>query len=286
MSYRALHGMMLSGKFQGPGDIKAWFHEHGAEEAGWLQNFSKRARLDIRPEPEDLWRLYALSRVLEVMALSFQTGRADGSDWPGPGMTVQEWCSFAERLGLTVHVPQRFSPFDCELYRPENGNDPDQPITLAKVHWPCLMLGNLLICRAGVAALGGRKVFSAHVAETSTLYWAYWRKYRRCADLSNGWGSNSQWSTSFRRDYRIDGRLYYNVDGEYDLAPHKPINPYHPPRPQPVYPWQEREEQKYPLTRRERLELLIHRCFIVADKQQPGLWPYDDKIVLREGTGP
>lgn len=86
---------------------------------------------------------------------------------------------------------------------------------------------------------------------------------------------NSQWRTSFRRDYRIDGRLHYNVDGEHDLSPHKPTGPY-----------SGSGNDKYHLTRRERLELLIYRCFIVAAKEERGLWPYDDKIVLREGTAP
>jgi hypothetical protein len=275
MSYRALYRMVVSKKFEGPASIESWFQDHGAEETEWLQDFSARARLDASPEREDLWRLYALSRVLEVMALSFQAGNADGTDWRGPGFSVDQWCSFAERLGLTVHVPQRFSPFDCELYRPENGNEPDQPITLAKVHWPCLMLGNMLICRAGVSALGGRNVFSAQLAETSTLFWAYWRKYRPHEDLSHGWGHNSQWSTSFRRDYRVDGRLHYNVDGEHDLAARKPTGPYHGSG-----------TDNYQLTREERVELLTHRCLIVADKERRGLWPYNDKIVLEERTGP
>ena len=255
MPYRALHDMMLGGRFQGASSLDTWLQEYGAE-VEWLRSFGQRGRPDVQADREDLWRLYGLSRVLETMALSFQTGRADGSDWPGPGLAVYEWCSFAERLGLTVHVPQRFSPFDCEFYRPENGNDPDQPITLAKVHWPCLMLGNLLICRAGVSAMGGRNIFSAQLAQTSTLYWAYRRKYRRSWDLSRGWGSNSQWRTSFRRDYRIDGRLYYNVDGEHDLSPHKPNGPY-----------SDSGNDEYHLTRRERLELLIYRCFIVAAKE-------------------
>lgn len=76
---------------------------------------------------------------------------------------------------------------------------------------------------------------------------------------------------------------------QYDLAPRKPVNPHHPPRPRNEHVWladHPWEEKKYPLTRRERLELLIYRGFIVADKEQPELWPYDDKIVLREGTGP
>jgi hypothetical protein len=51
------------------------------------------------------------------------------------------------------------------------------------------------------------------VAARSCLYWAWWRRNRTAADLSHGWGVNSQWGTDFRRDYIADGQLHYNVDG-------------------------------------------------------------------------
>jgi hypothetical protein len=31
-----------------------------------------------------------------------------------------------------------------------------------------------------------------------------------------------------------------------------------------------------PLSREERTELLTHRCYIVTDKRQTDLWPFDD----------
>ena len=46
---------------------------------------------------------------------------------------------------------------------------------------------------------------------SSPLYWASRRRYRPAVDLSHGWGSNSLWRTSFRRDYRLPDRLVYNV---------------------------------------------------------------------------
>ncbi|MEV4706843.1 hypothetical protein [Actinoplanes sp. NPDC049316] len=54
------------------------------------------------------------------------------------------------------------------------------------------------------------------MATTSPLYWASWRRYRPAVDLSHGWGSNSRWRTSFRRDYRLTDRLAYNVDAALD----------------------------------------------------------------------
>jgi hypothetical protein len=98
----------------------------------------------------------------------------------------------------------------------------------------------------------GRARLVKEVAERSTLYWAYARNTRPTDDPSRGWGGNSQWRTAFRRDYALDGRLWYNVGGREhpggaggDLAP------------------------------RERDELLRHRCFVTCTGASDDLWPYD-----------
>ena len=64
-----------------------------------------------------------------------------------------------------------------------------------------------MFSRAGVAVCGGKDYIQPEIAMSSTIYWAFRRKYRPYSDLSHGWGSNSQWRTSFRRDYRIGGRF-------------------------------------------------------------------------------
>ena len=46
----------------------------------------------------------------------------------------------------------------------------------------------------------------------------------------------------FRRDYRIGGRFYFNVDGEHNIA--------------------NAGGSEDGLTQAERIELLTHRCFI------------------------
>lgn len=61
----------------------------------------------------------------------------------------------------------------------------------------------------------GRQLPGFGVAERSTLYWAWWRRNRSTHDRSHGWGGNSQWRTDFRRDYRADGQLFYNVDAAH-----------------------------------------------------------------------
>jgi len=50
------------------------------------------------------------------------------------------------------------------------------------------------------------------------LYFTYLRRSRPTCDLSHGWGSNSQWSTDFRRDYAGGGMLHHNVDGVATLS--------------------------------------------------------------------
>ena len=74
------------------------------------------------------------------------------------------------------------------------------------------MVGSLLLKRAGVTVLAGAHRIDSTVAATSTLYWAWRRQARPTMDLSGGWGSASQWATSFRRDYVLGAELHYNVD--------------------------------------------------------------------------
>lgn len=244
--------------------IAPWMESH-ADEVEWLRSFAARRGDPIPPaDDEDLWRLYALSRVVETLLLSFQQGRADGSDWPGPQISLEDYHRFAESLDLTATDSPTFSPFYHEIVEVEEAPDDDQPVTIEGTFWPCLMLGDMVLSRAGVRVSGGRRFIRKDVAESSTLYWAYRRKNRAHEDLSHGWGSNSQWRTHFRRDYRIGAELHYNVSGKHDLAAHEPAG-----------------ENRHELTRDERIELLIHRCFIRTTKPHRDLWPYDDILRAR-----
>ncbi|WP_437297214.1 hypothetical protein [Sorangium sp. So ce426] len=110
---------------------------------------------------------------------------------------------------------------------------------------------------------GGSDVIRKGIAESSTMYWAYRRKNRPQQDLSQGWGSNSQWRTAFRRDYRVGQTSYYNVDGKRDLSA-----------------LESTVEDDEGLTREERVELLTNRCFIFTAKPHDDLWPYDDKLQI------
>jgi hypothetical protein len=99
---------------------------------------------------------------------------------------------------------------------------------------------------------------SSEVAEQSTLYFTHRRLYRKTMDLSVGWGSNSQWRTSFRRDYEHDGCFLYNVDGEIDLTSDSQFN---------------KDHIELPVL--ERIELCKNRCFIISMREDSDLWPYN-----------
>jgi hypothetical protein len=245
--------------------IAPWVESHLSERE-WLRSFALRRGDPIPPaDVEDLWRLYALSRVNETLLLGFQHGRADGCDWPGPTISLDDYQRFAESFGLTATESVPFSPFYHEVVEVEEASDEDQPVKLETTLWPCLMLGDMVFSRAGVRVSGGRRLIRTDVAESSTLYWAFRRKNRPYQDLSHGWGSNSQWRTRFRRDYRIGEEVHYNVDGKHDLAAPEPA-----------------AEDRDGLTRDERIELLTNRCFVRTTKPHDDLWPYDD--MLRAGA--
>ncbi|WP_437983864.1 hypothetical protein [Sorangium sp. So ce117] len=174
-----------------------------------------------------------------------------------------EYVAFAEALGLTIAETSSFSPFYHEIVEVEYADDRRQPVSIASYAWPCLMLGDLLFSRAGARVRGGSEIIRKDIAESSTMYWTYRRKNRPVQDLSHGWGSNSQWRTAFRRDYRSGQTLCYNVDGKRDLGA-----------------LESTAEDDDGLTREERVELLTNRCFIFTMKPHDDLWPYDDRLQL------
>lgn len=213
---------------------------------------------------ENSYNLYALSRVSDMLLLPYQPNRQNET-WTGPPVTLDERTEWFRSLGMTVIEQQIFCPFYHEVVEVEQSPDPTEPITLLETIWPGFMLDHMLFCRAGVKVRGGIRHIRKNLAETSTLCQTYWRISRPTDDASKGWGSNSQWATTFRRDYVDATTYYYNVDGEYNLngEDSPPDNDM-----QHVL-----DEQK--LTLAEMVELVRHRCFIVTDKDnsQGGLWP-------------
>ena len=263
--YRELHDAMVGCNGRFPSDKLSGWHRSYPDEARWLETFAGAVGPEVPVSEEDGWRLYALSRVLEVMNLTFQHG--DGDGWSGPGLALADVSAFATDLSLSVAVPRGYTPFECEIVGVVEARDDSEEIRLAEVHWPSMLLGNMLVCRAGVTVCAGPRVINPIVASSSTLYWAYRRRNRAHQDRSHGWGHNSQWRTSFRRDYQVGTRVFYNVDGRCDLAANDLAI-----------------DEDFPLTQAERVELLVNRCFILTPKPSDDLWPYDDRVAINAGA--
>ncbi|HEV7765452.1 MAG TPA: hypothetical protein VGQ76_10655 [Thermoanaerobaculia bacterium] len=166
-------------------------------------------------------------------------------------IAASEHEEFMELLGLEKIVQSAFHPFVHEIVSVEESPDDDAPVTIVKEHWPAYMLGPLLITRAGCVVRAGAKQLTKSIAENATLYWAFARRNRPAFDMSVGWGSNSQWRTTFRRDYRLAGVLHYNVDA----------NPM-------------KADRQDDLTPEERLELLRYRSFVRCAKPHDDRFPY------------
>lgn len=209
-------------------------------------------------------RLYALSRVLDLLLLGHQPpdpptpptqpdGVPASHAIPQPGA----FALFCEGLGATPMATRGFHPFFHEIVEVEQAADPDQPPTIVEQRWPGYLLDALVLARAGVAVRAGARHLVRGVADRSVLYWTFRRRARPTTDLSAGWGTNSQWTTTFRRDYVVDGWLHYNVDAA--LAP---------------------DDEPTGLGEEALIQLLRHRCSTVVDHGGE-LFPYGTQHVER-----
>jgi hypothetical protein len=243
--------------------LAPWLREHSTRTAEWFTMIGEQSG-DPFPasiSDENLWDLYAFSRVNDALRIDFQPFSPHSGapehwrEWFG--LTVDDYQDFVAQCGLEVLPPGlEFSPFGHEIVTVEQSQDHSAPIRLDCELWPTVVAGRLLISRAGACVTAGRAQAAKEVAENSTLYWAYLRRNRKCADLSLGWGSNSQWRTGFRRDYLSAGQCHLNVDG--DPARAKYLGTEDP-------------------ADRQRVELLIHRCLVTLGRSDDDdLWPYDD----------
>lgn len=251
--YRELHDAILD--YAGDalyGDLlKPWLLRNDAERR-WLDALRARRGSPV-PELrlEESWRLYALSRIVQLLQLSFAPPVPGPPEWNVATISGDDFARFMEALGLEKAERAGFHPFFHEIVTVDQLAGEDAPPEVAEVYWPGYLLGPLLVSRAGCRVRAGRAHLVKGIAERSTLYWEYARNTRDTDDLSLGWGGSSQWRTPFRRDYLLDGRLHYNVGGlgyrggfGNGLAP------------------------------RERHELLRHRCFVTCTGPSDDLWPY------------
>lgn len=229
---------------------------------------------------DDSWTFYALSRVFEWLTIGAQDqaslGR-DDPDWPRAGdfsaLPRGQLLHFFGAFGMQPMATRRaYHPFFHEIAAAVRDPALSDAVLVEDEVWPGLWFGDLVFARAGVRVRcgPGAPVVPA-VAVRSTLYFAWTRVYRPTCDLSHGWGSNSQWATSFRRDY-VDGAvLRYNVDGGVRLTGDAIV---------PPPPSHDRRDDNAALcgdlTPAERVELLAHRCFVRTAKPHKDRWPFDD----------
>lgn len=199
--------------------LAPWVAENRATVAA-LHRVGDAGMASVALEPADLWALYALSRVAELLILPHQPP-ADGPDW----LPLPAYRQFIGAFGATSPQIEGFHPFLHEIVRVEAAADRSEPPAVVAEWWPSCVVGDLLILRAGVTVRAGAGHLDPVTAAGSALYWASRRRYRPARDLSHGWGSNSQWRTAFRRDYRLGDRLLYNADAALDPGSQQPCDP-------------------------------------------------------------
>ena len=250
--YRTLYDEILDYDGDAPyADLlHPWLRRQDGERR-WLDEMRARRGSPVPPmSPEESWRLYALSRIVDLLQLSFAPATTEPSSAIA-AIGRDDFAGFMDALGLEPVERAGFDPFFHEVVTVDQLAEEDAPPAVAEVYWPGYTLGPLLVSRAGCRVRAGRRHLAKEVAERSTLYWAYARSTRKTQDLSRGWGSNSQWRTAFRRDYALEGRLFYNVGArEHPGGADDELDP------------------------AERAELLRHRCFVTCTKPGDDLWPY------------
>lgn len=234
--------------------LEGWLNDN-AEQRDWLAEFQRRTdhQWDAA-SPDDLAKLYAIFRVTSILLLGFQSPLVE-SNYAGPAISLDGFGGFHERLGFEICSKTEYHPFFHEILSVRQSPNAADPVNIDDCAWPPLMLGNLMFCRAGCSVTAGSQRALESVADRSTLYWTYRRNDRRCRDLSHGWGHNSEWRTSLRRDYLSEQQFHYNVDGKISLNDPSP------------------DTDDLPIS--TCIELVRHRCLVTSNMDDSDLWPYD-----------
>lgn len=208
---------------------------------------------------EESWDLYALSRINDQLVLSFEPVVKEPS--PICPVTSDEYSDFMTEIGMTVgQEPEDFSPFFYEIVHVEPSIG--RPAVIRRL-WPLVTFGQLLFSRAGADIRSGSEFVKKEVGERSVLYFAHRRLHRPTKDLSAGWGSNSQWRTSFRRDYFTETEFLYNVDAGCSVADPAPGS-----------------SPQSDLSKEQRIELLTYRCWVNHRPSGEDDWyPFEDRFV-------
>lgn len=231
---------------------------------------------------DESWSLYALSRVSDLLLESLEPR---GEESPAPLLSREQWSDFWAQLGVRIVPCALYHPFWCEIVAVEKEGDADALPQIEDVFWPALCFGDLLLTRAGVKVRAGQKEVHPEVAPKSLLYFAYSRLGRKTSDLSHGWGHNSQWRTSFRRDYLWHGHYIFNADGKPNFEERPFLES------MPTHEWENLPPKMffasaigddYGLSIEQREELLFNRCFVRSQLEEDDFWPYHDTAIMRQ----
>jgi len=224
-----------------------------------------RSQITVRgwPVSELHFDIYALSRLHDLILCHLvpDTLPRQPEGWfrNGPTQTIdtEDHARLIAALGFETLTEENFTPVLHEIVAVEEAADPDTPIEITQTFWPCVTIGKLLFARAGVALRAGRNMLPAQ-AQSTPLFWAYARCNRPSADLSNGWGSNSQWSTLPRVDVIEDSAIHLNLNTS-----------------EPRFPESEQDSN-----------LLVHRCPLTSGSTADEHWPFDltGTYIRRTGT--
>lgn len=243
--------LRYGGEHWGREVLQPWLDSHPSILAALRE--AGRAELATRAMAStDRWALYALSRLADVLILPLQPASTD-PDHPQDWLPASAYGQFVAATGHPVAAGPAFHPFLHEIVAVEPCDDPRTPPEVVARWWPGLFVGSLLIMRAGVTVRAGSNHLNPVVATRSTMYWASRRRHRPASDLSHGWGGESLWRTTFRRDYWLPDRLVYNVDAALEPAVEHPGG--------------------MPFNRDG--ELLRHRCATLVDEGEEQ-WPWEN----------
>ncbi|PYQ26190.1 MAG: hypothetical protein DMF56_25420 [Acidobacteria bacterium] len=111
------------------GVVRPWMRGQDAERR-WMEDFSKRQGSPVpRATIEEIWRLYAFSRIVEMLQLDFAPeGRPNPNQWGTFSIGAAQYAEFMDFFGLhKVDAP--FCPFFHEIVTVETANDRTAPIT-------------------------------------------------------------------------------------------------------------------------------------------------------------
>lgn len=263
LSIRDLYDKIMD--FEGEGlyenVLKTWIAENNYRNYlfSTFDKFQTDKKFDL--SQESIWELYALTRVLDTLTLPFQTNnKADGSDWLGPKLSIQDYVAFNDLIGLETVTPKLFNTFDCEIIEAQEG---ENDFEITNCFFPAVKFENLIIKRAGVKIFLNPKNYNLALINNASIYWTYRRKNRKYLDLSQGWGSNSQWRTDLRLDIETKDSFIYNQKGKFDLNN--------------LTPELLEELRQQNLEIQEAIELTKYRHFVKSTKDDSDLFPYDFK---------